>query len=136
MSLPLLRFLVDECLSTVLPQVAHQLGFDCTHINHLGLVSIKDWDLIDTIIDGNWTLVTNNAIEWRGRYRSSTTLLIHPGVVFVIPNVRRLEQQRLFAAALSWVAGQQDAGNTLVGKALDVTRDPAGQPVIGSYDLP
>jgi hypothetical protein len=72
------RFLVDECLSTSLPHTAHQLGFECTHINHLGLVSIKDWDLVDTIVDGNWTLVTNNAIEWRGRYRSTETLLIHP----------------------------------------------------------
>jgi hypothetical protein len=136
MILPLPRLLVDECLSTTLPQVAHQLGFDCSHINHLGLVSTKDWDLVDTIVDGNWTLVTNNAIEWRGRYRSSTTLLIHPGVVFVIPNMRRLEQQRLFAVALSWVRGQRDPGNALVGRALDVTVDRAGHPVLRSYDLP
>jgi hypothetical protein len=136
MKLPLPRFLVDECLSTTLPLVAHQLGFDCSHINHLGLVSIKDWHLVETIVDGNWTLVTNNAIEWRGRYRSSTTLLIHPGVVFVIPNVRRLEQQRLFATALNWVRGQQDPGNALVGRALDITADPAGQAIVTSYDLP
>jgi hypothetical protein len=136
MALPLPRFLVDECPSTTLPHIAHQLGFECTHVNHLGLVSIKDWDLVDTIVDGNWTLVTNNAIEWRGRYQSTATLLIHPGVVFIISNVRRLEQQRLFAAALHWLAGQQDPGNALVGRALDVTRDRAGQPVISSHDLP
>jgi len=130
------RFLVDECLSTSLPHLAHQFGFECAHINHLGLVSIKDWDLIDTIVDGNWTLVTNNAIEWRGRYRSTATLLIHPGVVFIIPNVRRLEQQRFFAAALSWGAGQQDPENALVGRALDMTLDRAGQPAISSHDLP
>jgi hypothetical protein len=59
-----------------------------------------------------------------------------PGAVFIIPNVRRLEQQRLFAAALDWVAGQQNPGNILLGKALNVTLDRARQPGITSHDLP
>ncbi len=59
-----------------------------------------------------------------------------PGVVFVIPTVRRLQQQRLFAAALHWVAGPQDPGNVLVGRALEVALDRARQPVITSHDLP
>jgi len=59
-----------------------------------------------------------------------------PGVAFSIPKVRRLQPQRLFTAALDWLAGQQDPGNILVGRALDVTRDRARQPGIISHDLP
>ena len=41
--------------------------------------------------------MTNNAIEFRGRYRK---VALHAGVVFLLPAVRRDAQLRLFVAAL------------------------------------
>ena len=39
------------------------------HVNHLGLGTEKDWDLLKVVAENDWILVTNNAIEFRGRYR-------------------------------------------------------------------
>jgi hypothetical protein len=74
-------------------------------------------------------LVTNNAIEFRGRYRQ---IALHPGVVFLLPAVRREAQLRLFVAALDHVRKHPDLVNT----ALDVTFDHAGTPVVTVYQLP
>lgn len=76
------RFLVDENLSVLLPQTAHARGYEATHVNHLGLRQAKDWDILNVVAEEDWILVTNNAIEFRGRYQR---LAVHPGVVFVLP---------------------------------------------------
>lgn len=60
--------------------------------------------------------MTNNAVEFRGRYRK---VEIHPGVVFVVPNVRRAAQIELFEAALDEV--QRDP--ELINTAIDVDYD-------------
>ena len=91
------RFLVDENLSVLLPEVAHARGYEATHINHYGLRKSKDWDILKVVAEEDWILVTNNAFEFRGRYQR---LEIHPGVVFLIPNVPRLQQIELFSAAI------------------------------------
>ena len=67
--------------------------------------------------------MTNNAIEFRGRYRK---IALHPGVVFLLPAARRDAQLRLFVAALDHVRERPDLVNT----ALDVTFDQAGAPVV------
>jgi predicted nuclease of predicted toxin-antitoxin system len=81
------RFLVDENLSVHLSEVAHERGYEATHINHYGLRKSKDWDILKVVAEEDWILVTNNAFEFRGCYQK---LEIHPGVVFLIPNVLRL----------------------------------------------
>ncbi len=123
------RFLIDENLSPALVAVAHGCGFEATHVNYLGLRTNTDWDLLDVVADQDWVLVTNNAIEFRGRYRRIT---LHPGVVFLLPSVPRLNQIRLFAAALSVIQVLPD----LVNQALDVTMADGSEPVVVTYDLP
>jgi predicted nuclease of predicted toxin-antitoxin system len=108
------RFLVDENLSVLLPQTAHARGYEATHINHYGLQQAKDWDILKIVADEDWTLVTNNAFEFRGRYQR---LEIHPGVVFLLPAVPRLRQIELFSAALDVIGRTPDMLNI----ALDVT---------------
>ena len=71
------RFLVDENLSILLPEVAHARGYEATHINHYGLRKSKDWDILRVVAEEDWILTTNNAFEFRGRYQR---LEIHPGV--------------------------------------------------------
>jgi predicted nuclease of predicted toxin-antitoxin system len=95
------RFLVDENLSIRLPEMAHARGFEATHVNHHGLHKAKDWDILKVIETEDWVLVTNNVVEFRGRFRR---LDLHPGVVFLLPSVQRQKQIDLFAAALDVVA--------------------------------
>jgi predicted nuclease of predicted toxin-antitoxin system len=75
------RFLVDENLSVLLPEVAQARGYEATHINHYGLRTAKDWDILKVVEEEDWILVTNNAFEFRGRFER---LEIHPGVVFLL----------------------------------------------------
>ena len=97
------RFLIDENLSPKLVEPARARGYEAMHVNHLGLRTEKDWDLLRVVAEGDWVLVTNNAIEFRGRYRH---IELHPGVVFLVPAVRGTEQVRLFEAALDHVTQQ------------------------------
>ena len=110
------RFLVDENLSVLLPKTAHARGYEATHVNHLGLHQAKDWEILRAVGEGDWVLVTNNAIEFRGRYRQLT---VHPGVIFIVPAVARLQQIELFSAALDAIDKNPELTNT----ALDVSFD-------------
>jgi predicted nuclease of predicted toxin-antitoxin system len=122
------RFLVDENLSVLLPETAHLSGYEATHINHYGLRQRKDWDILKIVADEDWTLVTNNAFEFRSRYQK---LEVHPGVVFLIPTVPRSQQIELFSAALDAIDKTTDMVNT----ALDVAY--AGNRIrIDRYTLP
>ena len=94
------RFLIDENLSIALPQRAHARGYEATHVTQLGLKGAKDWALMELVAEHDWVLVTNNAVEFRGRYQK---VEIHPGIVFIVPNVRRMGQIELFEAALDEV---------------------------------
>ncbi|MGI4978203.1 MAG: DUF5615 family PIN-like protein [Janthinobacterium lividum] len=123
------RFLVDENLSPALVDPARERGFEAMHVNHLGLRTDTDWDLLRVVAEQDWVLVTNNAIEFRGRYGR---IELHPGVVFLLPAVRRAQQMRLFEAALDHVRSHPD----LTNRALDVALDPLGHVTVTPYDLP
>jgi len=124
---PAPRFLIDENLLPLLAGPAR--GFEAMHVNHLGLRTEADWDLLRVVAAQDWVLVTNNAIEFRGRYRE---IELHPGVVFLLPAVRREAQIKLFEAALDHVRDHLDLMNT----ALDVAFDEEGTPSVTVYGLP
>lgn len=126
---PAPRFLIDENLSPLLVEPARARGFEAMHVNHLGLRTEADWDLLRVVAEQDWALVTNNAIEFRGRYRE---IELHPGVVFLLPAVRREAQLRLFEAALDHAQDHPDLVNT----ALDVAFDGEGRPFVMVYGLP
>jgi predicted nuclease of predicted toxin-antitoxin system len=123
------RFLIDENLSVKLPEVAHKRGFEAIHVIHLGLGEWKDWDILEIVQKGNWILETNNAVEFRSRYRA---LDIHPGVIFLLPSVRRQQQLLLFQAALDHVATDPN----LINKALDIGFSEDAEIVARLYALP
>jgi hypothetical protein len=83
---------------------------------------------MEKVAQEDWVIVTNNAVEFRGRYRK---LALHPGVVFIVPNVRRHEQMELFEAALRDIEANPDLINT----ALDVFYD-GEEVVVRRYPLP
>jgi predicted nuclease of predicted toxin-antitoxin system len=122
------RFLVDENLSVKLPEVAHKRGFEATHVIHLGLGEWKDWNILEIIERDGWVLVTNNAVEFRSRYRATK---IHPGVIFLLPSVRREQQLMLFEAALDDVVVNPD----LTNQALDVGISEDTKIVVRRYTL-
>jgi predicted nuclease of predicted toxin-antitoxin system len=97
-----------------LPETAHARGYEATHVNYYGLRQWKDWDILKVAEEEGWVLVTNNAIEFRGRFHN---LEVHPGVVFLIPAVARAQQIQLFSAALDVI----DQFPDMVNIALDVT---------------
>lgn len=129
MTAPAPRFLIDENLSPFLVGPARARGHEAMHVNHLGLRTEADWDLLRVVAEHDWVLVTNNAIEFRGRYRQ---IELHPGVVFLLPAVRREAQLALFEAVLDRVREYPDLVNT----ALDAAFDAAGRPVVAAYGLP
>ena len=121
-------FLIDENLSVKLPEVAHEAGFEATHVNHLGLRTRKDWTLLDTIREGDWTLVTNNAMEFKDRYACEA---LHAGLVLLVPNVRRGEQIELFRAAPAVVR----TGTNLINNVIEVDYED-GEIVTRRYEWP
>ena len=60
------KILIDENLSPSLAADAQLRGFLCSHVNHLGKAGTKDWELKRVILEGDWTFVTNNSIDFRG----------------------------------------------------------------------
>jgi predicted nuclease of predicted toxin-antitoxin system len=54
------KFLVDECLHTSLVELAHAAGHAADHVTYLALGGAKDWQLMDTILERDYTFVTNN----------------------------------------------------------------------------
>jgi len=104
------KLLIDECLHTSLVELAHAAGHMADHVNYLGLGSSKDWQLMKTIRQRDYTFVTNN--------RSDFLLLhgkepLHPGVIIIVPNVVPARQRELFSAALQHI-GPRDLTNTVV----------------------
>jgi hypothetical protein len=74
-------------------------------------------------------LVSNNAVEFRSRYRA---IEIHPGVIFLLPSVRREQQLILFQAALDDIAVDAD----LTNQALDVDISEDAKIIVRRYALP
>jgi len=63
-----MKFLVDECLSPELTKLAHAKGYgESSHVVWLGRAGMKDWELKPIILDGDWTFVTKNSVDFRGR---------------------------------------------------------------------
>ncbi|MCI0429918.1 MAG: hypothetical protein L0210_05175 [Rhodospirillales bacterium] len=89
----------------------------------------RDWALLTVVRDGDWVLVTNNAVEFHRRY---ARLAIHAGVVFIRPSVRRAQQLELFGAALADIAAEPD----IINIAVDVDYDEEGRIRIRRYALP
>ena len=62
-----MKFLIDECLSLDLVEVARERGFvESSHVVWMGKAGWKDWELKPFILEGDWTLVTRNSVDFRG----------------------------------------------------------------------
>jgi hypothetical protein len=134
------RFLIDECLSPVLAQIARECGYwESTCVRDRGLSGTKDHDLIRFVIANDFTLVTHNAVDFRGPAVGASGGLhsrepIHAGLVCLVSEftMTRERQEQLFRDALAELQTMPD----LVNQALEVVEDGAGQVTIYLYRIP
>ena len=99
-----MRFLIDECLHESLVGVAHDAGFEATHVNHLGLSGKPDWELAGRIVKDEFTFVTNNRVDF---IRLFGEMELHTGLVVLVPNVSPALQRALFHAAIRYLGGRE-----------------------------
>jgi predicted nuclease of predicted toxin-antitoxin system len=104
------KLLIDECLHTSLTEIAHTAGYVADHVNYLGLGSSKDWQLMDTIRQHEYTFVTNNRSDFLDLHGKEP---LHPGIVIIVPSVTPFSRRELFAAALKHI-GTRDLTNTVL----------------------
>ena len=105
-----MRFLVDECLHESLVGVAHGMGFEATHVNHLGLSGKPDWELAERIIKDEFTFVTNNRVDF---LRLFERMELHAGLIVLVPNVVPRLQCALFEAAIQYLADKEIVNSVL-----------------------
>jgi hypothetical protein len=123
------KILLDENLSPSLAADAQQRGFLCSHVNHLGKTGTKDWELKRIILDGDWTFVTNNSIDFRGPAGNPGStgeyadVRLHAGLVSIdSPFGLNLSLQRqLFGLILDELVKNGDLTNQLL--QVDVKKD-------------
>jgi Domain of unknown function (DUF5615) len=134
------RILIDENLSPTLPTQAHKRGYECAHVNHLGLAGAKDWELRKIIIKDDWTSVTNNSIDFRGpdTQPGSTgeyaDVQLHAGLVCInAPSGMNLDMQhRLFVLMLD----DLDEKGDLTNQVLEVSLKKSGEVILRRTSLP
>ncbi len=134
------RFLIDECLTPELVQIAIDGGHvESTCVRDRGLAGTKDWKLIERVVAGDFTLVTHNAVDFRGGGPGKlggehARQPIHAGLV-CLNSVHPLDLQRqldLFQIALDELAAMDD----LVNQALEVFEHEDGSIEVSIYDIP
>jgi hypothetical protein len=79
-------------------------------VRDLGLLTEHDWDLLRLIERDDWTFVTSNVHEFRGRYR--TRVAMHAGVVFLEGVAGIAVQANAFEVALDDIDQSPDLTNT------------------------
>lgn len=139
-----MNFLIDECLSDELTEMALARGhWGSTSVKRRGRLGTKDWDLMPLLIEGDFILVTRNAVDFRGPASVPGTggLLarqaLHAGLVCLNapPDGMDLEMQKeLFGVALDRVEVLGDLTNS--GTEVTLQASEAEEIVFRLYDLP
>lgn len=111
--------------------VANSLGFQATHVRHLGRLGASDRALAILAVDSDTILVTNNAKDYRRIYKQFE---LHPGLVVILPSLRRAQQLLLFPVVVERLKTLRDCVNLLIDidaeghvRVFDWSRDPAAE---------
>lgn len=118
------RFLIDECLSVDLAELAWERGYEASHLRDLGLLRRKDGQLAPIIFEGDWCFVTKNARDFRGPESAKGSsgeyagVDLHGGLVCIHgppDGFAKAEQLEAFGIALDQIERHGgDATNLLV----------------------
>lgn len=134
------KFLIDECLSPELVEVAVLAGhYESSCVRNRGWLGLKDHELIEKVVAEDYTLVTQNAPDFRGGGPGKlggehAKQPIHAGLV-CIDSERGMDldrQRDLFSIAIEEAAKEGD----LVNKALEVFEYRDGSVEVEVYDIP
>lgn len=120
-----MKFLIDECLSPELVNIAHALGHEAYHVAHRGWSGWADADIRDRLVADELVLVTNNRDDFLALLGAEE---LHPGLVVLLENVRRSEQVRLFSICVTTLSQMIST----INKVLEI--DASGETRV--YDLP
>lgn len=120
-----MKFLIDECLSPALVKVAHEAGHEAYHVAHHGWGGLTDVQLRTHLLDQDLILVTNNRSDFLALLGA---VELHPGLIIILENVRRVEQVACFGRALGAIRGQAE----LINRVVEVD----GRQQVTIYDLP
>lgn len=134
-----MKFLIDECLSPELAKLAQERGYAAGHVVYLGHSGRKDWELKKIILDGDWTFVTQNSVDFRGPVDAPGTkgeyskVALHAGLVCINgPKGMDLDlQMELFEEALAELESNAD----LVNPVLEINAEDE-EIVVLRYALP
>jgi hypothetical protein len=136
-----MKFLIDECLSPELAKLALAKGHgETSHVVWLKLGGLKDWELKPIILDGDWTFVTKNSVDFRGPKDKPGTkgqyadVAIHAGLICLNgpPGMDLNLQVELFEQVLL----ELDDNHDLVNQVLEVTAEDDETLHILRYTLP
>ncbi len=122
-----MTFLIDECLHPSLVGVAEERSHQAHHLVYLGMQGWQDPDVFKRAAERDYTLVTNNAADFRRLYAG---IDLHAGLIIVVPNVTPTKQRALFEAVLDHL-GNRALVNTVVEVGFE-----NHQIAIIEYDLP
>src|ERR1700704_771775 len=135
-----MKLLIDECLSAELAKLAQSRGHgNSSHVVWLKKSGWKDWSLKRLILDGDWTFVTKNSIDFRGpsSRRGSkgqySDVALHAGLICLNgPEGMDLDLQlELFELALDEI-GDGD----LTNQVLEITLEDQTEIRVLRYALP
>jgi predicted nuclease of predicted toxin-antitoxin system len=138
-----LKFLIDECLSVALEQIARDKGYiESAHVNHRGMSGWIDSRIAATAIEDSWTIVTRNSDDFRPRSGSTAKspcyagVELHAGLICLnLPDGSRADlHEKYFRAALSELAHDAE----LTNEVIEVSPNPDKQTelLIVRYDFP
>lgn len=137
-----MKMLIDECLSPDLVDVAVAKGHRASsHVVWQGKAGWKDWALKSFILEGDWTFVTRNSVDFRGPAGQPGSkgqyadIALHAGLICINgPRGMDAELQcELFAIALDEV----DEAGELVNQVLEISLDELdGEAELCRYELP
>lgn len=123
-----MKFLIDECLSLDLVTAANDAGYEAQHIVRIGKAGWMDWNVTAYANDGDFTLVINNARDFRELYSHQ---LLHSGLIIIIPSASLALQRQLFLEVLATLKIMREPINQVIEVDLD-----GDEVKISVYDLP
>ena len=121
------KFLIDECLWPGLVPLARRAGhLESTCVRDRGWQGTKDYELIRHAVAEDFTLVTHNAVDFRGPDGAGGLHArepIHAGLVCLVSAfpMTIARQQELFELALQELAMMPDHRLRSVGSACQIS---------------
>lgn len=136
-----MKFLIDECLSPELAKLALEKGHgETSHVVWMKLTGLKDWELKPIILNGDWTFVTKNSVDFRGSKDNPgtrgqyTDVAIHAGLICLNgpPGMNLDMQIELFEQALI----ELETNDDLVNQVLEISLEDEDMLQVLRYALP